>query len=68
MGVILLMVFLGIVYFGLGMMKVAFEDDDPEYVKRHGASTPKTRVGVFILGLIILFVAWLFYMLSTGQI
>ena len=68
MAVFLFMVFCLIVYFGFVFIKGAFEEDDPEFLKRNPPTTGVGRFVVFIFGLIILFIAWLFYMIATGQI
>jgi hypothetical protein len=49
-------------------MKGAFDSDTPESVKRYGETTLTTRIWIFFIGIFILFIAWLFYMISTDQI
>jgi hypothetical protein len=68
MGVILLMIFCAIAYIGFIFIKGAFEKDDDDFLKRNPPSTKKDRFQTFVLGLIVLFVAWLFYMVATDQI
>ena len=68
MATVLLMVFCGIVFFAFMFMKGAFDSDTPESVKRYGKTTLTTRVWVFFIGIFILFIGWLFYMISTDQI
>jgi len=62
------MVFCGIVFFGFLFAKSAFDPDTEESVKKYGKSTLTARVGIFFIGIFILFIAWLFYMIATGQI
>lgn len=62
------MVFCGIVFFGFLAMKAAFDSDTEADIKRHGKTTLTGRIGIFFIGIFILFIAWLFYMIATGQI
>ena len=68
LGSLLLMVFCGIVFFGFLAMKAAFDTDTEENIKRYGKTTLTGRIGIFFIGIFILFIAWLFYMIATGQI
>jgi predicted RND superfamily exporter protein len=67
MGVLVLMLILFVIFIGFGLMKTAFDADTPDQIKDHGKFyRAYGRVGIFIVGLIVLFIAWLLVQMFTS--
>lgn len=67
MGVLVLMLILFVIFIGFVLMKAAFDPDTPDHIKNHGKFyRAYGKVGIFIFGLIALFIAWLLVQMFTS--
>jgi hypothetical protein len=67
MGIIVLMGILFVIFVGFLFMRAAFDPDTPDQIKNHGKFyRAYGRVGIFIIGLLVLFFAWFLVQVFTS--